>query len=126
MNISGSYRKQCFFEAADESDYLRRRYEQPVGIDIGEVVADELDPDKLRTISAMSEDERLDYIVGRSLRTNDESLDLHSLIHTWAAAHQKPEGSLATADDEPVVAMKQAQKLGCWSCSSPYCRSSQF
>jgi len=111
MNISGSYRKQCFFEAADESDYLKRRYEQPVGIDTGEVVAGELDPDKLHTISAMGEDERLDYIIERSLRTNDESLDLHNLIHTWAAAHQKPEGSLASAEDEPVIAMKEAQKL---------------
>lgn len=111
MSISGSYRKQCFFEAANKSDYLRRRYEQPVGIDVRAVVADELDPTKLHAVNAMDEDERLDYIIERSLRTNDESLDLHSFIHTWVIDHQKATGSIASAEDEPVVAMKEAQRL---------------
>jgi hypothetical protein len=111
MSVSGSYRKQCFFEAEDEGDYLRQRYESPIGIDIGSIVANELDPEKVANVGSMGEDERLDYIIERSLKTNDESLDLHSLIHTWAIDHKKPEGQLATPEDEPVVAMQEAQKL---------------
>lgn len=111
MSVSGSYRKQCFFEAEDENDYHRRRYEQPVGIDVGSVVSDELDPVKVAAIAEMSEDERLDYIVERSLGANNESLGLHSLIHSWAIGHQKPSGQLASPEDEPIVAMQKAQRL---------------
>jgi hypothetical protein len=39
MFISGAYRKQCFIEAADQEDYLRRRKEQgPAGINILDLV----------------------------------------------------------------------------------------
>jgi hypothetical protein len=111
ISASGSYRKQCFFESADESDYLRRRYGQPAGLDIHSVVEDELSPAKLQTINSMDESERIDYIVERSLRINDENLDLHSLIHDWAISHKKTAGSLASAEDVPVLAMKEAQRL---------------
>lgn len=59
----------------------------------------------------MSEEMRLDYIIERSIKTNDENLNLHSLIHIWAASHQRASGSLAAAEDEPVIAMKEAQRL---------------
>ena len=111
MSISGSYRKQCFFEAADKNDYLKRRYGQPTGTNVYGIVADELAPTKLQEVNAMNDEERLDYIVERSLRTNDQSLNLHSLIHNWAIGHPKVIGRIASAEDEPVVAMKEAQKL---------------
>lgn len=111
MNVSGSYRKQCFFESSDEADYLQRRYERPVAIDVHSIIANELSPDSLQVVSEMDEDERLDHIIERSLRVNDESLHLHSSVHSWAMKHRKDSGSIATAEDEPVAAMKQAQTL---------------
>ncbi|MDB5166230.1 MAG: hypothetical protein JWM37_302 [Candidatus Saccharibacteria bacterium] len=109
MEIAGSYRKQCIFEAADANDYHQRRYTQPAGINIGQLAAAELTTVSLDSVTGMDEQARLDYIIGRTLQVNDDNLQLHKQIHTWAIAHPREEGSIATRDGEPVRAMQEAQ-----------------
>lgn len=111
MEISGSYRKQCFLEAADEQDYLKRRYGRPIGIDMDEVVRKELDPIRLEATFELNEEERLRQIVNRSHDVNNKSLVLHKLLHTWAIAHPKDSGSIASGEAKPIVAMKDAQRM---------------
>lgn len=43
MQVSGTYRAQCYMEAADAGDYLRRRLLRPAGIDLRQVTARRLD-----------------------------------------------------------------------------------
>lgn len=42
MQVSGTYRAQCWFEASDGNDYLDRRQSRPSGIDMQKTVADRL------------------------------------------------------------------------------------
>jgi hypothetical protein len=111
MNISGAYRTQCFLESSNEADYTRRRYEQPSGIDIGAVAADELRSPETNALSAMDPDIRLAHIIGRSLKTNDRALALHKTVQPWIIDNHKAGSPLVTAQDMPVESMLQVQRL---------------
>jgi len=43
MQVSGTYRAQCYMEAADVGDYMRRRLLRPAGVDLWQVAARRLD-----------------------------------------------------------------------------------
>ena len=93
IEVSGSYRKQCFFEASDSEDYFNRRTNQgPTSIHIPEVVSNEFTSSQIASIDAMSEDERLDYIIERSAKDFGRGLALHQCIHDWAIGHPSQEG----------------------------------
>lgn len=108
MRASGCYRDQCFLEAEDANDYRRRRNESPLGIEVRPIVANEFEADQT---SSMSEEEKITYIVARSIDINDESLAAHKDINVWLRSRQATRsGRLATPDDEPVRRICLAQK----------------
>lgn len=112
IEVSGSYRKQCFFEASDSEDYFNRRTNQgPTSIHIPEVVSNEFTSSQIASIDAMSEDERLDYIIERSAKDFGRGLALHQCIHDWAIDHPSQKGQIAAENDEPVLAMQEAQRI---------------
>lgn len=113
MQISGSYRKQCYLEADGPQDYLRRRLlAGPTGINVHSAVAEEIeDPTTVAMISTDPAD-RLARITERTLDVNDQNVVLQRAIHEWAAQRILPsDGPIASPDDEPVVAMIKSQKL---------------
>jgi hypothetical protein len=112
MEVSGSYRKQCFLEATDTSDYIQRRHDHgPTGIDMFKLSADELASERVEAINAMNPDERISYIIDRTLLTGAKSLGLHESLHPPSTILSHLEGRLEAPDSAPVRAMKESQKI---------------
>jgi hypothetical protein len=111
MNISGGYRTQCLLEAVDAAGYTRRREQQPVGVDMLTVVAEELTLDKLAAVASMSEDERLDAIIGRSLAANTTALDLYKSIYLPATRPEESKDNWTPGSDSQTIATKKIQTM---------------
>ena len=72
MQVSGTYRNQCYMEASNANDYLTRRMSRPTALDMRQVVSDRLrvwlpEPDNFADATITTE------VLGRQLKLVSEA-----------------------------------------------------
>ena len=105
MEVSGSFRKQCYFEAATDADYRERRHDQgPAGIDLRAAVERGIAGPHGRIST-------LDEVIDATLEANHSSLTLMRSLHEWVADSEPNKLPLAAGHAEPIRAMQDVQRL---------------
>jgi hypothetical protein len=90
MFVSGAYRRQCFFQAANTSDYVRRRQsEGPTDIDLEKVVEARYD----RAQNVLNKNAPWSRLQQTTLEVNEEALEAAKLVHELGSASLERESS---------------------------------
>lgn len=98
MNISGAYRRQCFFQAADAADYRRRRQQLgPVSIDLVGAIQERINEysSDLLASNFAYKNTAWGKLQERTLTVNEEALNAAKLVHEMGIQSMGKEDSTA-------------------------------